>query len=197
MGAGSLAPVSRTITFAPGLAGATAGWAWLGQPLHWAGLGVMAAVSLVIWPMLVLALLFWLPALAAGGLVPRRWRIAYRHRHGREGAPSAYISARLRRVVYAADRRRCVACKSRIDLNVDHVRPWAGGGLTTLWNCMTLCGRCNRVKSNYWQDRDGYVHYRGYPGSADAHAAEQVLRRERRHRFWPLRWTRAAWALGS
>jgi 5-methylcytosine-specific restriction endonuclease McrA len=82
-----------------------------------------------------------------------------------------------------------------VRLEIDHVIPWAGGGRTTLWNCMSLCPSCNGIKLNYSRDRDGYEHYAGNRNWIPQ--ARRVLAREKRHRLNPLRWVRAAWALGS
>jgi len=91
MPAGSLHPVSRSVTFAPGLVAAAGGWAYLGQPAHLAGLGVMAAAGLVTWPCLVMMMLF-APAVMLGACVPRRWRIGHRQRHGQVTSPAAAMT---------------------------------------------------------------------------------------------------------
>jgi 5-methylcytosine-specific restriction endonuclease McrA len=201
MAAGSLHAVSRTATFGPALGLPAWGWMSLGQPLHWAGLGVLTAVALVIWPALAMTVLALNSSVLAGSLVPRRVRARYRERQRERGIPrerqrSSYISKRLRRVTYFADRYRCAGCGERgVRLQVDHVVAWAAGGLTVLWNTMSLCEPCNGIKSNYNRDRDGYEHYHG--SRRDIYRARAILARERRHRYNPLRWTRAAWALGS
>ena len=209
MPAGSLAPVARTVTFVPGLVMAAAGGAYLGQPLavpgpheqlfRLAGLGVFLLAGLVIWPALVLSALLLGPAALAGLVVPRGIRGRYRRHLIESGTPrdrqrSSYISKRLRRVVSAADRHRCVACKTRRGvMHVDHCRPWIAGGRTVLTNLFLLCERHNLVKSNYNKDRDGYEHYHG--DRANIAEARWILRRERIHRWNPFRWVRAAWAL--
>jgi len=205
--------LSRAVTFGPGLALPLWGWVYLREPFRWAGLGVMAAAGLIAVPPVIVITLFFVPALVIGGVFPRRWRVRYRQRQIDAGRPresqrSSYISASLRRVVLAADRYRCVACKARLGvhvawLEIDHMISWRGGGRTTFFNCSALCQPCNGIKSNYSVDRDGYIHYHGYRGlragqplpPAVLQAAE-ILRRERRHRWNPLRLFRAAWALG-
>jgi hypothetical protein len=169
---------------------ALAGWVDFGQPMHAAGLGMMLLPGTLLG---VLA-----PGMAVSAealpllLVPDRARIWWRHRQmGRR--PS--IAARLRRAVYAADRYRCCYCKSPLQLQLDHVKPWSRGGLTALWNLMTLCGRCNRIKSNYWVARDGYRFYRPWQGAGDEHEAARILAFELRHRWSPGRWIRAGWSL--
>jgi len=129
----------------------------------------------------------WLP--------PRRCRVWYRARYTRESQRSARIGARLRRRVLAADRHRCVSCHRRDELQIEHVMPWSLGGLSWWWNLVTLCGDCNRVKSNYWRFRDGYVVYRAFEGYGVPGRAAAILARERRARRNPLRWLRAAWAI--
>lgn len=37
-------------------------------------------------------------------------------------------------------------CRSTTEIQFDHVRPWTLGGPSTLENCRTLCGPCNRAK---------------------------------------------------
>lgn len=131
-------------------------------------------------------------------VVRRRWRIAYRKAHGREGARSARITARMRRVVLAADRYECVIgedCAGPVQ--VDHIRPWAAGGITCLVNLMGLCRYHNMVKSGYWRDRDGYVHYRPWAGYDDVVLAAAILAAERSARWRPGRLLRAAWALAA
>jgi hypothetical protein len=189
--------VSRTATFGPVLGLPLYGWTSLGQPAHLAGLGVMIAAAACIWPLAVVSVLFFVPELLApAGMVPRSWRIRYRQRHGRDGAASSYIGKRLRRVVYFADGHRCAGCGARrVRLQIDHILPWAAGGRTTLWNCMSLCEPCNGIKLNYSKDRDKYEHYAG--SRYWIPQARQILARERRHRLNPVRWARAAWALGA
>jgi 5-methylcytosine-specific restriction endonuclease McrA len=150
---------------------------------------------------------------ALGLLAPRRARIAHRHRHGRERCPSSRISARQHRIVLFADRHRCAVCHRRqgdpaarfeqgvlvmvpLVMHVDHVKPWAGGYFTVLWNLMTLCQDCNLAKSNYSRDRDGYEHYRREARTPAALTrARAILAAELRHRWNPLRWARGIVAL--
>lgn len=180
----------RLLSPLAGGAAAVTGWMILGRLAGAAGLVLLLAAAVTVWPLLVIAVFFLFPSLLAGLLVPRRWRAAYRHGRGRPA-----IHAWLRRAVFAADRYRCVYCGSQLSLQVDHIRPWASGGLSSLLNCMTLCAVHNRVKSNYWIDRDGYVHYRGFDGSESRRLAAAILAAERRRRWNPVRWIRAAWAL--
>jgi hypothetical protein len=151
------------------------------DPGHLAGLATLAV--------LMLALVAAAPCLrgCAPALVPRARRIRYRRGRARPAIP-----AWLRRAVLAADRHRCVYCGSRAELQVDHIRPWAAGGLTALFNLAVLCRAHNRVKSNYWRDPDGYIHYRPFAGAADVAGATSILRAERRCRRSPLRWLRVA-----
>jgi hypothetical protein len=149
-------------------------------------------VTVLVLVVVLVAGLLLAPRSMRGALIPRSWRVAYRRAHGREGARSAYVSPRLRRRVMAADRYRCVlrsGCSG--GLEVDHYRPWAGGGRTILSNCFALCHWHNRVKSNYWRARDGYVFYRPFSGADDRVLAAAVLAAERRARRNPCRYVRA------
>jgi 5-methylcytosine-specific restriction endonuclease McrA len=183
------------VTFGPGVVLPVWGWSDLHQPFHWAGAGILVAAGLVTWPVLVVMVLFILPC-APGLLVPRKWRIAHRRRHGRENCRSARIPGYLRTLVFAADRGRCVYCGNPCLLpgqrQVDHFRPWSQGGMTSLGNLLTLCATHNSVKSNYWPG----VWYRPMPGFDNRNEAADIRRVERIRRLNPLRWVRVAWALG-
>lgn len=189
--------VSRAVTFGPAIAVPAWGWEQLGKIGHGAGLAVMMALGLVIIPAVIVLAIFLVPH-GGPALMPRKWRKRYRHWRGpREAQRSARISEFLRRVTYAADRNRCVYCHRGPDpgipLQVDHYLPWSQGGLTTPWNTMSLCRDCNLTKSNYWRG----VFYRPVEGHENVGLAAAILAAERRHRYNPLRLTRAAWALGA
>lgn len=208
--------LARSATFGPGALAPLGGWLYLGEPYHWAGLAVMAAAGLFIIPVAVLWILFCLPAVLMGGLVPRSWRISHRRNHGREHCKSAVITAGLDRVVRAMDRNRCLYCgitawelaalPPRLGkdgrlykrcLHVDHRKPWIAGFLTVLPNLGLLCDEHNEIKSCYYRERNGYVWY--HSGSrtaarvAMAAGITQAIRWRARN---PLRLWRAAWALG-
>lgn len=162
----------------------SAGWGWTAW--HLAGLILAGAMAAVLWPLAILALLSAPPVLI-GGMWPRRWRVASRSRRIDRGygrGRSGYIPLWMRRAVYRADRYRCVYCGLRGDLQVDHIVPWACGGLTVLWNLATLCALHNRAKSCYYPPWDGRI------AGPDA-----ILRAEHRARRNPLRWLRMAFAL--
>jgi 5-methylcytosine-specific restriction endonuclease McrA len=171
------------------------GGAWLWDKTHDAGHvpGLLTAevFCFIFWPLVLVLVLYCGPGLPLA-LVPWRARRWYRELRG--GRPA--IASWLRRGVLAADRHRCCYCGGRWELQLDHIRPWSLGGLSVLWNFAVLCGRCNRVKSNYWRFRSGHVVYRAWAGSADAALAERILAHEKRHRLNLARWVRAAWALG-
>lgn len=63
-------------------------------------------------------------------------------------------SLRLRWRVLQRDRFTCCACgaspalRPEVELHVDHIVPWSGGGATVLENLQTLCSKCNLGKSN-------------------------------------------------
>lgn len=153
------------------------------------GLGAVCAAGLgtgLLWPLAALVAFQ-----APGSLIPARWRMWYR----RGQADRPHIPDWLRRVVYAADRHACAYCKSSYQLQLDHIRPWSFGGRTSFWNFMTLCGDCNRVKSNYWQFRDGRVYYAQFMTRGNIRQAQAILAFERRHRRSLLRLIRASMAL--
>src|SRR6266568_2427907 len=170
-----------------------------GPVLRWVLLPVAGTACLV------LPVLAW----SAGGLrpllTPRRVRMAQRKpytdprtsqlvRHPRPALPK-----RLRDIIMAADRSRCVACKRSprrhgVKLQFDHYIPWSFGGLSSLFNVMLLCAECNRVKSNYWRSDSGKVYYRGWAGMTSATRAGGITRRELIARHSPLRWARVGLA---
>jgi hypothetical protein len=167
-----------------------AGWARVGEPLHAAGLWavlILGFLAAVIMPALIVSFES-LPML----LIPKRTVIWWR-----QGRERPTIRAFIRRAVLAADRHRCCWCHARDDLQVDHYRPYSRGGLNVIWNFMTLCGTCNRVKSNIWVTRNGYVFYRGFKDSDNKAQALQILAYERWHRWWPGRWIRAGLSLAA
>lgn len=58
------------------------------------------------------------------------------------------MSPLKRGLIYERDGWRCVQCGSTDDLTLDHVRPRSKGGTNHYGNLQTLCGPCNRRKSN-------------------------------------------------
>lgn len=177
----------RAAGIVPGIALITAGWLHWHQPGHAAGLAAAVALAVVLSPAAVLMAPAW-----PGILVPRRSRAARRRRHPR---PEPDLPEWLRCAVLAADRHRCVFCGSRTRLHVDHITPWAAGGLPAMANLAVLCRLHNRVKSNFSVDPDGYVHYRPFAGLSDPVMAAAIAAAERRLRLRPSRWLRAAWSL--
>jgi hypothetical protein len=208
--------LSRRATFGTGLAAPFAGWLYLGEPYHWAGLAVMAAAGTVTVPLVLLWLLFILPAVLMGGPF-RRLRIRHRLHHDRAQCKSAVITAGLRRVILAADRHRCLYCgitaaelaalPQRLGkdgrwrkrcLHIDHSMPWKGpGGRTTLLNMVTLCDQHNEIKLNWWRERNGYVWYRPEVRTPENLRLAEIITMKVRHRRWkPLRLLRIVWAMG-
>lgn len=168
------------------------GWLAEGDPFGAAGFGAFVLLGLLF--SLAYPLLALLAVEAPGALVPWQWRAW--HRRGREHRPG--VSARLRRVVYAADRHACCLpwCRSASSgLQIEHVRPWCLGGRNSFWNFCTLCGYHNRVKSDYWEFRDGRRNYHSFTGHANPAEAARILAFEKRHRWSPARFARAALAL--
>ena len=64
------------------------------------------------------------------------------------------INLRLRFKVMARDNFKCCMCGKSpatdpsVVLHIDHIRPWAKGGETTMDNLQTLCSKCNLGKSD-------------------------------------------------
>ncbi len=57
---------------------------------------------------------------------------------------SRYIPSPLRRQIFQRDQGKCQNCGSKHALQLDHIRPYAQGGPTTLENLRILCRNCNR-----------------------------------------------------
>lgn len=64
------------------------------------------------------------------------------------------INLRLRFKVMARDNFKCCMCgrspatDPSVVLHIDHIKPWAKGGETTMDNLQTLCSKCNLGKSD-------------------------------------------------
>ncbi len=67
---------------------------------------------------------------------------------------SRNINLKLRFTVLHRDNFTCKACgrspakESGVELHVDHIVPWSGGGETEISNLQTLCSKCNLGKSD-------------------------------------------------
>ena len=53
-----------------------------------------------------------------------------------------------REKIFSADGYQCRICGTGEDLQADHIHPWSKGGQTIVSNGQTLCGPCNRTKSD-------------------------------------------------
>ena len=58
--------------------------------------------------------------------------------------PRAPSRAEVRRHVWRRDKGQCSNCRSTFALEIDHVRPRAVGGPSTLENTRLLCRACNQ-----------------------------------------------------
>ena len=172
----------------------------------WAGLG-WAELAAALAAELARAMVFFTGPAWWVALTTSRARSAWRHVH--EVRP--HIPDRLRRWVLAADRYACVACGYRAGavclakvhpgvacgkvhgLQMEHVKAWSWGGLTSLWNLVSLCPHCNRVKSNYWVIGDR-AYYRAWEDADDIGAAHAVLMAGLAAQRSPARLARLAWA---
>lgn len=181
-------------------AAATAGWWYLTAPASlltadWAALGwALLAAELGAWVTPRAILFFTGPAWWCALVTANqraRWRNWRKHGFpwplrwvlGIKGRP--HIPDRLRRWVYRADRFACIFCGATWDLEMEHVRPFSRGGLSSLWNFITLCAHCNEVKSDFWRYRRAHgrrsrAYYRGFEGSESAQQAEAILEAGRR-----------------
>ena len=74
-------------------------------------------------------------------------------RGGRTGRRRS-IGDSLRWKIWERDNFTCAYCGSRRFLSVDHVIPVSDGGGDNPENLQTLCGKCNRKKSNKITDRE-------------------------------------------
>ena len=74
------------------------------------------------------------------------------------------VTPELRAEILRRDGWRCCACGATDALQIDHVWPRARGGVTVPRNLVTLCGPCNRSKSDLqpweWTGRPGAHHRR-------------------------------------
>ena len=194
----------------PGAGWACGCWLWLQLPdRHPVNLLVCAVLGMAAVPLVLMAAVFGVPYWLALA-VPRRWRVAHRHRIDRRtGQPvargaqdSSKIAAWLHRMVMAADRSRCIygrhhgeACSGKPQ--VDHLIPWSLGGITAFPNSAVLCAHHNVIKSNYFADDDtGWTAYRPFRGANRIGEAAAILAAERRARWNVLRYLRAARTLG-
>ena len=64
------------------------------------------------------------------------------------------VSLRIRFLVMQRDHFKCCICGASpasnpsVELQIDHIVPWARGGETSIDNLQTLCSKCNLGKSN-------------------------------------------------
>lgn len=63
-----------------------------------------------------------------------------------EGKRKARIPGKLSNAIMRRDGRECVACGSKDDLTIDHIKPESKGGSLDPSNLQTLCCRCNSIK---------------------------------------------------
>lgn len=70
-----------------------------------------------------------------------KYALAFMPRRNRPTIPDS-----LRHEVYSRDGYRCLHCKSRRDLSLDHIYPFSLGGEDTYENLQTLCRPCNARK---------------------------------------------------
>jgi 5-methylcytosine-specific restriction endonuclease McrA len=59
------------------------------------------------------------------------------------GSEKRFIPANLRRTIWKRDLGKCKNCKSTYALQIDHIKPFALGGMTEESNLRLLCRSCN------------------------------------------------------
>jgi hypothetical protein len=77
------------------------------------------------------------------------------------------ISPMLRHLVYRRDRWTCQRCGAHPypanparrsgALHLDHIVPWSAGGLDRSDNLRTMCGPCNKERSNFMRKADKHA----------------------------------------
>lgn len=79
-----------------------------------------------------------------------QWRYADRGEDGTDETKAPVLAAPnwfdLRRAVFARDGRRCAQCRSSRQLEIDHIKSVAEGGLPVMENLRVLCRSCNRSR---------------------------------------------------
>lgn len=55
-----------------------------------------------------------------------------------------------RRQVFALN-SKCILCRTRNNLQIDHIYPKSKGGSDVLGDLQVLCAKCNQKKSNKFQ----------------------------------------------
>ncbi|HXV14196.1 MAG TPA: HNH endonuclease signature motif containing protein [Candidatus Krumholzibacteria bacterium] len=93
---------------------------------------------------------------AAGATLPQRVKreAARAGRVGHRGSGTRYVATAMRDTVFARDGSRCPfvgpngkRCGSRSALQIDHIKPVARGGASTLDNLRLLCAYHNRLEA--------------------------------------------------
>ena len=174
---------------------AFAAWAWhaTGRLGGTRALAIETGAAVLLWPLVILWCWYGLPALIRM-IEPREHRA-----RRRKGRPRPPIPQRLQDIAHRAYRSRCVSCRERDSLQVEHIMPWSRGGLNSMWNLTLLCAPENLAKSDYWvYRRKGgrrAVKYNPWAGHAGQAQAAAILARERQRRANVLRWLAIAWLL--
>mgnify|MGYP002516432288 FL=1 len=58
------------------------------------------------------------------------------------------VTNKMRFAIYRRDNYQCCYCHSRVNLEIDHIKPISKGGKSTYDNLQTLCHKCNVEKGN-------------------------------------------------
>lgn len=58
------------------------------------------------------------------------------------------VTSKMRKTVFARDGHKCVKCGKTAKLTIDHIKPIALGGDSSIGNLQTLCLTCNCGKAD-------------------------------------------------
>jgi hypothetical protein len=84
-------------------------------------------------------------------VVNKKWNPETVQRKRKETSTSSrYISVQIRAQVWKRDGGKCKICGSQYALELDHIRPFAVGGETTINNLRLLCRNCNQRKGQVY-----------------------------------------------
>lgn len=85
--------------------------------------------------------------------VSKLWDPTLIKRHATGSTETRFIPKMVQAEVWRRDRGECTKCKSTYALELDHIKPYAMGGKSTVDNLRLLCRACNqRQRVTYFQN---------------------------------------------
>ena len=85
--------------------------------------------------------------------VSKMWDPTLIKRHATGSTEARYVPKMVQAEVWRRDRGECTKCHSTYALELDHIKPFAVGGKTTVDNLRLLCRACNqRQRVTYFQN---------------------------------------------